>query len=154
MPELSEINLNLLCVGDASLDGSEVVRHLAQKEGIKVGDLVKINPDKYWTRAIAANWIASHNTHLNIIIGEPDTIIPALTPLLDHIDADFNHKLAQDCQPLLGPHPEVRAMAGDANRSFVYCLPASPLVCELAWQQLILPLFAAREEQKENWAEI
>ena len=109
--------------------------HLAHKSIVR--------DDVYAIRAVVSRWIA--DAEVDVVISTGGTGITgrdgtpeAVSPLLDKIIDGFGETFrAISFQEIGTSTMQSRALAGVANRTFVFVLPGSSGACKTAWDQLI-----------------
>jgi molybdopterin adenylyltransferase len=121
-----------------------------QAAGHQLHARVLLPDDKYLIRAQISAWIAEPDVSAIICTGGTgftgrDGAPEAIEPLLDKTMPGFSALMHQLSFAAIGSSTlQSRALAGLANKSFVFCLPGSRAACELAWTQIIRQQLDAR----------
>ncbi|HHC74295.1 MAG TPA: molybdenum cofactor biosynthesis protein B [Thiothrix sp.] len=127
---------------DNDTSGKTLLAQLTEA-GHQCADQVIIPDDIYQIRATISAWMADPDIQAIITTGGTgitgrDGTPEAISPLLDkHIDGFGELFRALSYQEIGTSSLQSRAIAGVANRTFVFCLPGSTGACRTAWQQLI-----------------
>jgi molybdopterin adenylyltransferase len=101
--------------------------------------------DLYRIRALVAQWIADDAPQVVLVTGGTgftgrDSTPEAVAPLLDKQMPGFGEMFrALSFEEIGASTIQSRALAGVANRTFVFCLPGSTGACRTAWERLIRP---------------
>jgi len=101
-----------------------------------------VRDDRYAIRAVVA-WIADDKVDAVITTGGTgltgrDGTPEALTPLFDKVIEGFGEIFRQISFEEIGTSSlQSRAVAGSANRTFVFVLPGSSGACRTAWDRII-----------------
>lgn len=141
------LSIAVLCVSDSrSLDNDTSGAYLAevlQAAGHSLARREISRDDLYRIRAIVANWIAEPSIDAVLVTGGTgftgrDSTPEAISPLLDKEMPGFGEMFRMLSWHDIGTSTmQSRALAGVANKTFVFCLPGSSSACRLAWEQLI-----------------
>jgi len=141
------LNIALATISDTrtkanDTSGQTLLTQLTEA-GHQCADQVIIPDDIYQIRATVSTWIADPEIQAVITTGGTgitgrDGTPEAISPLLDkQIDGFGELFRALSYQEIGTSSLQSRAIAGVANRTFVFCLPGSTGACRTAWQQLI-----------------
>jgi molybdenum cofactor biosynthesis protein B len=102
-----------------------------------------VRDDRYAIRAIVAQWIADDEVQGVLVTGGTgftgrDSTPEAIAPLLDKEMPGFGEMFRVLSYDEIGTSTlQLRAFAGLANNTFVFCLPGSASACRTAWEKLI-----------------
>jgi molybdopterin adenylyltransferase len=139
----------LLTVSDSrSLAEDKSGDYLEQAIGAAGHRLVErtlLRDDVYRIRARVAIWIAEDSIDVVLVTGGTgftgrDATPEAVIPLLDKQMPGFGETFRMLSWDEIGASTiQSRALAGAANRTFVFCLPGSTGACRTAWDKLIRP---------------
>lgn len=145
--EFKPLNIAVLVVSDTRTEDDDVSGKVLVERltgaGHSLAEKFFVADDIYQIRAIAARWIADQK--IDVIIstggtgvtgrdGTPEALIPLLDKVLDGFGEVFRAISYQDIKTST---IQSRAIAGVANRTFIFCLPGSSGACRTAWDNLI-----------------
>ncbi|HAZ61487.1 MAG TPA: molybdenum cofactor biosynthesis protein B [Gammaproteobacteria bacterium] len=121
----------------------QTLAELAELAGHRVIERALVTDDLYAIRAVVSRWIADPAVQVVLTTGGTgvtgrDGTPEAVTVLLDKRLDGFGEVFRQLSFAEVGSSSlQSRALAGVANRTYVFCLPGSTGACRLAWEQLI-----------------
>lgn len=148
-PEFKAINITVLTVSDTRTEETDASgRYLAEtlaSTGHLLAEKRIVKDDIYQVRAIVSQWIADQNIHCVLITGGTgitgrDITPEAVLPLLDKEIAGFGELFRHLSFSEIGSSTiQSRAFAGQANNTYLFCLPGSTGACQLAWEKIIAP---------------
>ncbi len=108
-------------------------------------DIVK--DDIYQIRKVLSDWIADPEVQIVVTTGgtgfsHRDSTPEAVLPLLDKEIIGFGELFRQISYAEVGSSTlQSRALAGQANRTLIFCLPGSTNACETAWEGILKEQF-------------
>lgn len=123
---------------------------LAREAGHRVVERALVTDDIYAIRAVVSRWIALPEVQVVLTTGGTgvtgrDGTPEAIAVLLDKRLDGFGEMFRQLSFAEVGSSSlQSRALAGVANRTYLFCLPGSTGACRLAWEQLIRTQLDAR----------
>ena len=136
----------LTCSDSRTEDDDKSGRLLAERltgAGHALADKRIVRDDVYAIRAAVSQWIADDAVDVVITTGGTgitgrDGTPEAVTPLLDKVIDGFGEMFRVLSFEEIGTSTlQSRALAGVANRTFVFVLPGSSGACRTAWDRLI-----------------
>ncbi|WP_198243753.1 molybdenum cofactor biosynthesis protein B [methane-oxidizing endosymbiont of Gigantopelta aegis] len=142
------LNICVLTVSDSRTEADDVSGNTLCERvlaaGHKVYEKSIVADDIYQIRAQVSAWIA--NPEVDVILttggtgvtgrdGTPEAISPLLDKVLDGFGEVFR-MLSWDT--IKTSTIQSRAVAGVANRTYVFCLPGSSNACRTAWDEIIV----------------
>jgi molybdopterin adenylyltransferase len=146
---VSGLAIALLTVSDSrSLAEDKSGDYLEQAIGAaghRLAERMLLRDDVYRIRAQVAIWIAEDSIDVVLVTGGTgftgrDATPEAVIPLLDKQMPGFGETFRMLSWDEIGASTiQSRALAGAANRTFVFCLPGSTGACRTAWDKLIRP---------------
>jgi molybdenum cofactor biosynthesis protein B len=116
---------------------------LAAEAGHRVVERALVTDDPYAIRAVVSRWIADPAVQVVLTTGGTgitgrDGTPEAVSVLLDKQLDGFGEVFRQLSFAEVGSSSlQSRALAGVANRTYLFCLPGSTGACRLAWEALI-----------------
>jgi molybdenum cofactor biosynthesis protein B len=142
------LNIAVLTISDSRTEATDKSGQVLIDRLTGVGHKLaekKIEPDDiYRLRATISRWIADPQVQVVITTGGTgitgrDGTPEAVAPLLDkHIDG-FGEMFRSLSFANIGTSTlQSRALAGVANRTYIFCLPGSRGACADGWDQLIV----------------
>ncbi len=147
--EFKPLNISILTVSDTRTEANDTSGQTLVQRLIDAGHCLlekKIVPDNiYQIRATVSAWIAEPTIHAIISTGGTgitgrDGTPEAVSVLLDKTIEGFGEVFrAISYQEIATSTMQSRALAGVANRTFVFCVPGSSGACRTAWDKLIQP---------------
>ncbi|MBI3772096.1 MAG: molybdenum cofactor biosynthesis protein B [Gammaproteobacteria bacterium] len=148
-PEFKAINIAVLTVSDTRTDATDHSgQYLAERlvtTGHRLAEKRIVKDDRYQLRAVVSQWIADSDIHCVLITGGTgitgrDITPEAVLPLLDKEIAGFGELFRHLSFSDIGSSTiQSRAFAGQANNTYLFCLPGSTGACQLAWEKIIAP---------------
>ena len=111
--------------------------------GHRLAEKAIVRDDVYAIRAVVSRWIADPQVDVVISTGGTgitgrDGTPEAVAPLLDKIIDGFGETFRAISYREIGTSTmQSRALAGVANRTFVFVLPGSSGACKTAWDELV-----------------
>ena len=145
--EFIPLNIAVLTVSDSRTEADDKSGQQLQKmietDGHKVSEKRIVPDDKYQIRAELSRWIVDDNVQVVITTGGTgltgrDGTPEAALPLLDKVIDGFGEMFRVLSYELIGTSTlQSRTIAGDANGTFIFCLPGSTGACKDGWKKLI-----------------
>ena len=145
--DFEALSIAVLTVSDTRTEqtdrsGRTLVEMLAQA-GHRATAKAIVPDDIYAVRAQVSIWIA--DPEIDVVISTGGTGVTgrdgtpeAVTPLLDKVIDGFGEMFRALSYEQIGTSTlQSRALAGVANRTYLFVLPGSTGACKLAWQKLI-----------------
>ncbi|MDX1519614.1 MAG: molybdenum cofactor biosynthesis protein B [Gammaproteobacteria bacterium] len=146
--EFRPLQIAVLTISDTRTDnddksGQRLVERITGA-GHRVFEKLIVPDDIYAIRAVVSGWIA--NPEINAVITTGGTGITgrdgtpeAISPLLDKEIPGFGEQFRSVSWQQIGTSTmQSRALAGVANRTFIFVLPGSTGACTTAWDELIV----------------
>jgi len=145
--EFKPLNIAVLTISDTrgeaeDVSGKRLVEALSAA-GHVMAEKTIVKDDIYAIRAVVSRWIADPDVDAVLTTGGTgitgrDGTPEAVTPLLDKVIDGFGEMFrVLSYEEIKTSTLQSRALAGVANRTFVFVLPGSSGACRLAWEQLI-----------------
>ncbi len=141
------INIAVLTVSDTRTDATDKSGGYLVEELQKAGHSLKekcILPDNiYHIRALVSHWIADEQVDAILTTGGTgitgrDVTPEAIKPLLDKETEGFGELFRTlSLQDIGASTIQSRALAGQANGTFIFCLPGSTGACKLGWEKIL-----------------
>ena len=141
------LNIAVLTASDSRTEEDDKSgRLLAERlegEGHHLADKRIVRDDIYAIRAVVSEWIARDGIDAIVTTGgtgvtgrdgTPEAIVPLLDKTIDGFGELFR---AVSFEELGTSSLQSRALAGVANRTFVFVLPGSSGACRTGWDRLI-----------------
>lgn len=148
-PEFKAIRIAVLTVSDTRTEETDASGRYLVEALATTGHLLAekkiVKDDIYQVRAIVSQWIADQNIHCILITGGTgitgrDITPEAVLPLLDKEISGFGELFRHFSFSEIGSSTiQSRAFAGQANNTYLFCLPGSTGACQLAWEKIISP---------------
>ncbi len=142
------LNICVLTVSDSRTEADDVSGNTlcerVRSAGHKVYEKSIVADDIYQIRARVSAWIA--DAEVDVVLttggtgvtgrdGTPEAVSPLLDKVLDGFGEVFR-MLSWDT--IKTSTIQSRAVAGVANRTYVFCLPGSSNACRTAWDEIIV----------------
>ncbi len=145
--EFKAINIAVLTVSDTRTEetdksGNYLVEQL-QQAGHTLTEKQILADDIYQIRALVSRWIAEQHVEAILITGGTgitgrDVTPEAIRPLLDKQIEGFGELFRTlSLQEIGASTIQSRALAGQANATFIFCMPGSTGACKLAWEKIL-----------------
>lgn len=145
--EFKPLNIAVLTISDTrgeaeDVSGKRLVEALSAA-GHTNAEKAIVKDDLYAIRAVVSRWIADPEVDAVLTTGGTgitgrDGTPEAVTPLLDKVIDGFGEMFrVLSYEEIKTSTLQSRALAGVANRTFVFVLPGSSGACRLAWEKLI-----------------
>jgi len=141
------INIVVLTVSDTRTKETDTSgKYLAEKviaAGHRLLEHIILQDNIYQLRATVSSWIANAEVQTILVTGGTgitgrDVTPEALTPLLDKKIEGFGELFRQlSYQEIKASTIQSRAFAGQANNTFIFCIPGSTGACKLAWENIL-----------------
>lgn len=145
--EFTPLTIAVLTVSDSRTDETDksgrLLAERLQKAGHALAERRLVRDDRYAIRAVASAWIADEKIDAVITSGGTgltgrDGTPEAIAPLFDKTIDGFGEIFRQLSYEEIGTSSlQSRAVAGVANRTFVFVLPGSSGACRTAWDHII-----------------
>jgi molybdenum cofactor biosynthesis protein B len=142
------LDIALLTISDTRTEADDksgaTLRELVTTAGHRVIDQTIVPDDIYAIRAVVSRWIAEPQVRVVITTGGTgitgrDGTPEAVAPLLDKTIEGFGEMFRNLSYATIGTSTlQSRALAGVANRTYLFCLPGSTGACRDGWNQLIM----------------
>ncbi len=141
------INIAVLTVSDTRTRETDTSgKYLAENviaAGHKLAEHIIRHDNIYQLRATVSNWIANAEIQTILVTGGTgitgrDITPEALIPLFDKEIGGFGELFRQlSYQEIKTSTIQSRAFAGQANNTFIFCIPGSTSACKLAWEKIL-----------------
>ena len=145
--EFKPLNIAVLTVsdtrGEAEDKSGKLLAARLVEGGHRLAEKCIVRDDIYAIRAVLSRWIAEPEVDVVLTTGGTgitgrDGTPEAVAPLLDKIVDGFGETFrAISFQEIGTSTMQSRALAGVANRTYVFVLPGSSGACRTAWDKLI-----------------
>jgi len=145
--EFKPLNIAVLTISDTRGEAEDVSGKLLVEALTAAGHVnaekAIVKDDIYAIRAAVSKWIADPAVDAVLTTGGTgitgrDGTPEAVTPLLDKVIDGFGEMFrVLSYEEIKTSTLQSRALAGVANRTFVFVLPGSSGACRLAWEKLI-----------------
>lgn len=145
--EFKPLNIAVLTVsdtrGEAEDKSGKLLATRVTEAGHRLAEKAIVRDDIYAIRAVLSHWIAEPEVDVVLSTGGTgvtgrDGTPEAVTPLLDKIIDGFGETFrALSFEEIGTSTMQSRALAGVANRTYVFVLPGSSGACRTAWDRLI-----------------
>jgi len=145
--EFKPLNIAVLTISDTRGEAEDVSGKLLVSALSAAGhqniEKAIVKDDLYAIRAVVSRWIADAEVDAVLTTGGTgitgrDGTPEAIEPLLDKVIDGFGEMFrVLSYEEIKTSTLQSRALAGVANRTFVFVLPGSSGACRLAWEQLI-----------------
>ena len=145
--EFKPLNIAVLTVsdtrGEAEDKSGKLLAARLVEGGHRLAEKCIVRDDIYAIRAVLSRWIAGPEVDVVLTTGGTgitgrDGTPEAVAPLLDKIVDGFGETFrAISFQEIGTSTMQSRALAGVANRTYVFVLPGSSGACRTAWDKLI-----------------
>ncbi|TDJ46972.1 MAG: molybdenum cofactor biosynthesis protein B [Gammaproteobacteria bacterium] len=146
--EFIPLNIAVLTVSDSRTEETDksgpVLVDRLQAAGHRLAERAIEPDDVYRLRATVSRWIADPQVQVVITTGGTgitgrDGTPEAILPLLDKVIEGFGEMFRTLSFADIGTSTlQSRAMAGVANRTYLFCLPGSSGACADGWDKLIV----------------
>ena len=145
--EFVPIRIAVLTVSDSRDEQSDksgrlLVERLT-RAGHQLAEKLIVPDDIYQIRAVVSRWIADPQVNVVITTGGTgvtgrDGTPEAVEPLLDKVLEGFGEMFRSVSYADIGTSTlQSRALADEANETYVFCVPGSSGACATAWDKLI-----------------
>lgn len=141
------LSVAVLTVSDSRTEATDksgqLLAERLESAGHQVGDRRIVRDDRYAIRAVVSEWIAREGIDAVIATGGTgltgrDGTPEAVTPLFDKTIEGFGEIFRAISFEEIGTSAlQSRAVAGVANRTFVFVLPGSSGACRTAFDRII-----------------
>lgn len=145
----SAVAIALLTISDSRTEATDksgaLLGDRLQAAGHRLAERAIVPDDIYQIRAVVCRWIADPTVQAIITTGGTgvtgrDGTPEAIRPLLDKELQGFGELFRMlSYQEIKTASLHSRALAGVANRTYIFCLPGSTGACRTGWDQLIAP---------------
>lgn len=142
------LNIAVLTCSDSRTEDNDKSGHLlaerVRSTGHHVADKRIVRDDIYAIRAVVSDWIAREEIDAIVSTGGTgitgrDGTPEAVGPLLDKVIDGFGELFrVLSFEEIATSSLQSRALAGVANRTFIFVLPGSSGACRTAWDRLIV----------------
>lgn len=147
MSDFHSLNIAVLTVSDTRTFADDKSGDLLEKSllsaGHQLADRKICKDNKYLIRAIVSQWIADDSIQVILSTGGTgvtgrDITPEALSPLFDKTIEGFGELFRQISFTEIGTSTvQSRAIAGLANKTYLFALPGSSGACRTAWQKIL-----------------
>ena len=144
---MKKLNISIIIVSDTRTDDTDKsgkkLKQLAEADGHTVKSKVIVKDNIYEIRKTLSDFIfdrkidvvlLSGGTGITGSDGTPEAVIPLLDKIIDGFGEIFRH-LSFD--KIKTSSLQTRALAGVANKTFIFVLPGSVDACVTAWKGII-----------------
>jgi molybdopterin adenylyltransferase len=146
-PAFQPLALAILTVSDTRTSADDrsgdALCEMATAAGHRVVERALVGDDIYAIRSVVSRWIADSSVQVVLTTGGTgvtgrDGTPEAVSVLLDKQLDGFGEVFRQISFAEIGTSSlQSRAIAGVANRTYIFCLPGSTGACRTAWERLI-----------------
>ena len=144
---MKKLNIAIVIVSDTSTDDTDKsgkkLKQLIEADGHHITNKVIVKDDIYEIRNITSNYIVDKSIDVIILSGGTgitgsDGTPEAVSPLLDKVIDGFGEIFRlKSYEKIKTSSLQSRAIAGVANKTFVFVLPGSIDACTTAWKEII-----------------
>ena len=148
------VRIAVLTISDSRTEqtdkSGQLLSDRLQGAGHQLAEKAIVPDDIYQIRAIASRWIADATVQAIVTTGGTgvtgrDVTPEAIQPLLDKELIGFGELFRMLSFKEIGTSSlHSRALAGVANRTYIFCLPGSSGACRMGWDELIQPQLDSR----------
>lgn len=153
-PDFVPLRIAVLTVSDSRTEATDksgpLLIERLQSAGHQLAERALVPDDTYQVRAVVSRWIADAEVDVVLITGGTgvtgrDGTPEAVTPLLDKVLDGFGELFRRLSVDEIGTSSLLsRAIAGIANRTYVFALPGSSGACRTAWDGILHAQLDAR----------
>ena len=144
---MKKLNIAIVIVSDTRTDDTDKsgkkLKQLIEADGHHITNKVIVKDDIYEIRNITSNYIVDKSIDVIILSGGTgitgsDGTPEAVSPLLDKVIDGFGEIFRlKSYEKIKTSSLQSRAIAGVANKTFVFVLPGSIDACTTAWESII-----------------
>lgn len=145
--EFVPLRIAVLTVSDSRTEATDksgkLLADRLTEAGHELAERHVVRDDRYAIRAIVSTWIADDQVDAVITTGgtgltgrdgTPEALVPLFDKIIDGFGEVFRHVSFEE----IGTSSlQSRAVAGLANRTFVFVLPGSSGACRTGWDRII-----------------
>jgi len=146
-PEFKALNIAVLTISDSRTFNDDIsgdkLQVAVETTGHILNDRAIVKDDMYEIRAILSKWILDPGVDAVVTTGGTgitgrDGTPEAIKPLLDKEIEGFGEMFrVLSYEDIKTSTLQSRALAGVANRTYIFVLPGSSSACQFAWDKLI-----------------
>ena len=144
---MKKLNITILIVSDTRTDDTDKsgkkLKQLIETDGHVVKDKIIVKDNIYQIRKAVSDFIVDREIDVVVLSGGTgitgsDGTPEAVTPLMDKTIDGFGEIFRQlSFEKIKTSSLQTRALAGVANKTFIFVLPGSVDACVTAWKEII-----------------
>ena len=144
---MKKLNIAIIIVSDTRTDETDKsgnkLRDLITNDGHIVIDKIIVKDNIYQIRHLTSQYIIDKSVDAIILSGgtgitgsdgTPEAVTPLLDKVIEGFGEIFRHK---SYEKIKTSSLQSRALAGVANKTFIFVLPGSVDACKTAWEEII-----------------
>ena len=144
---MKKLNITILIVSDTRTDDTDKsgkkLKQLIETDGHVVKDKIIVKDNIYQIRKAVSDFIVDREIDVVVLSGgtgitgsdgTPEAVIPLMDKTIDGFGEIFRHL---SFEKIKTSSLQTRALAGVANKTFIFVLPGSVDACVTAWKEII-----------------
>ena len=144
---MKKLNITILIVSDTRTDDTDKsgkkLKQLIEADGHVVKNKTIVKDDIYQIRKAVSDFIVDREIDVVVLSGgtgitgsdgTPEAVIPLMDKTIDGFGEIFRHL---SFEKIKTSSLQTRALAGVANKTFIFVLPGSVDACVTAWKEII-----------------
>ena len=144
---MKKLNITILIVSDTRTDDTDKsgkkLKQLIETDGHVVKDKIIVKDNIYQIRKAVSDFIVDREIDVVVLSGgtgitgsdgTPEAVIPLMDKTIDGFGEIFRHL---SFEKIKTSSLQTRALAGVANKTFIFVLPGSVDACITAWKEII-----------------
>ena len=144
---MKKLNIAIIIVSDTRTDETDKsgnkLRELITSDGHNVVNKIIVKDNIYQIRSFASQYIVDNAIDVIILSGgtgitgtdgTPEAVTPLLDKIIEGFGELFRHK---SYEKIKTSSLQSRALAGVANKTFIFVLPGSMDACKTGWEEII-----------------
>tara|TARA_B100001121_G_scaffold309549_1_gene336796 strand:+ start:1340 stop:1840 length:501 start_codon:yes stop_codon:yes gene_type:complete len=144
---MKKLNINILIVSDTRTDDTDKsgkkLKKLIEADGHVVKNKTIVKDNIYQIRKAVSDFIVDREIDVVVLSGgtgitgsdgTPEAVIPLMDKTIDGFGEIFRHL---SFEKIKTSSLQTRALAGVANKTFIFVLPGSVDACVTAWKEII-----------------
>ena len=144
---MKKLNITILIVSDTRTDDTDKsgkkLKQLIETDGHVVKDKIIVKDNIYQIRKAVSDFIVDREIDVVVLSGgtgitgsdgTPEAVIPLMDKTIDGFGEIFRHL---SFEKIKTSSLQTRALAGVANKTFIFVLPGSVDACVTAWKEIM-----------------
>ena len=144
---MKKLNITIIIVSDTRTDDTDKsgkkLKQLIEADGHVVKDKIIVKDNIYQIRKAVSDFIVDREIDVVVLSGgtgitgsdgTPEAVIPLMDKTIDGFGEIFRHL---SFEKIKTSSLQTRALAGVANKTFIFVLPGSVDACVTAWKEII-----------------